>query len=55
MGLKSAIQTQIAIQIQKTNNVDKPMVNNDEINYFLPGHSQNNDKRASAVLTQQLH
>ena len=30
------------------------MVNNNEINYFLPGPNKDNDKRGSAKITKQL-
>ena len=39
----------------KSNNVDKPTANNNEINYFLPATNQNNDKKASTEITQHLH
>ena len=41
----------------KFDNKEKPMVTDKEpntINYFLPGPHQDNDKRVSAEITQQL-
>ena len=38
----------------KSNSANKPMVNNNEINYFLANPSQDNDKRPSAEITQLL-
>ena len=38
----------------KSNNVDKPTVHNNEINYFLPDPNQKNDKKASDKITQKL-
>ena len=43
--------------ISEFENKDKPMVIDNEsntINYFLPGPNQDNDKRVSAEITQQL-
>ena len=31
------------------------MVNSNEINYFLSGPNQENDKKVTAEITQQLH
>ena len=36
----------------KSNNIGKPTVNNNEINYFLPGPNQENDKKVSAEIKQ---
>ena len=30
-----------------------PAVNNNTVNYFLPGHNQEYDKKVSAEITQQ--
>ena len=30
------------------------MVNNDEINHFLPGQNQDNDKKGNTEITKQL-
>ena len=38
----------------KSTNVDKWMVNNNKINYFLPGPSEENDKKQIAEIIQQL-
>ena len=41
----------------KSNNKDKPTVTDNEnskINYFFPGPNQDNDKRVSPEITQQL-
>ena len=38
----------------RSNSADKPTVNNNEINYFLPGPNQDNDKRVSAIITKHL-
>ena len=43
--------------ILKSDNTDKPMVNNklsNTIDYFLPGPSYDSDKKTSAEITQQL-
>ena len=53
MDPKSAIQT----AFQNLTTKIKPMVTNNEngiINYFLPGANQDNDKKVSAEITQQL-
>ena len=38
----------------KSNHIDKPMTNSNKINYFLPGPKQENDKRVSSEITQQI-
>ena len=43
------------ISIQNSNNKDNPTViegNNSKLNYFLPDHQQEADKRASSEITK---
>ena len=37
-----------------SNSTEKPMVNSNEIDYFLPGPNQDNDKRLSTEIIKQL-
>ena len=44
-GWKAAIQTQVTIKIEKSNSTHKPVVNYNEVNYFLSGPNQGNDNK----------
>ena len=37
-----------------SNSADKPMINNNEIEYFPPDPKQDNERRASTKITKQL-
>ena len=37
-----------------SNSTDKPMVNNNETEYFLPGPNQDSERRASIEITKTL-
>ena len=58
-GRKTAVQRWFytntsSDSILKCNSTNEPTVNNNDINHFLPGANQDNDKRAYTEITEEI-